>query len=225
VSIMLVAVIVTIMTVALVAFLGRRRRTIPPPDVLCPDTVEGRIAVHEAGHAVAAWGCTIVQNVELVAIDGPDGGFVKFNTCAINSSDRDWCEAVLMLAGVAAEVAVWGKVRTGGAKDDLLKAREKVQGILGMGDDHAPWRRKPIDPCIPFDAMYYPVLSDAEHRALANAYLHAKNIVRSHGRSYYKLVSALMSKRRLNEAEVADILPRRSFLKIVGMMRPTFITP
>ena len=184
-----------------------------------------QIAVHESGHAVVAWCCTIVTRIAQ-AVVGSDGGFVDYAIQPFDSSDVRWCKIVLCMAGAAAEITVFGKIRSGESRSDLAEARSLTEGLIGKGDSTSPWRIKWVGPkSLPFAQIYVPTISPEEETILANAYVRAKELVQAHGDRFYALVTELMEKRILDEQDLERILHKRSFVQLVGMMRPTFISP
>jgi ATP-dependent Zn protease len=194
-----------------------------PPEFI--KTEASKAAVHEAGHAVTAWCCTIIISVDEARIDA-DGGLVRWMMRDYNSSDVRWCNLVISMAGAAAEIAVFGKVRTGESKKDLLAARSKAEELVGKGDDTSPWRKRcVVAESLPFAQIYVPAITSEEELILRNAYIEAKTIVRAHGERFYQIVSALLAKGTLKEHDLEKILRKRTFIQLVGMMRPTFIFP
>lgn len=186
---------------------------------------ECKIAVHEAGHAVTAWCCTIVGNVKEAGI-WADGGAVKFSLRYYDSSDVRWCNLVLCMAGAAAEIAVFGKVKTIESRGDLLEARTMAEELVGKGDGTSPWRIKSLDSkSLPFAQIYVPPITSDEEIILRNAYATAKDLVRAHGDRFYRLVRALMVNKTMSEKDLEKILHKRAFARLVGMLKPTFLVP
>src|SRR5271166_3771290 len=95
-----------------------------PPEIMgsgtaAVDTQECRLAVHEAGHAVAGWCCTLVGEVAVATIEAKSGGYVRHSYYKIDGPEAEWCEMVISLAGVVAEATVYSRWRTRGCEQDL----------------------------------------------------------------------------------------------------------
>ena len=125
----------------------------PPPRRPVLWTHDTRRAVHEAGHAVAAWYCLSVDRVFGVTIEerGDTGGTMSYSI-----RDR-WDSTIVAMAGLAAETIVFGKFRSGAASSDLKQVRDRIQGSArtGASQDCA---------CPPFAAMFKRPLSREELR-------------------------------------------------------------
>ena len=93
-----------------------------------PPDLRQRMAVHEAGHAIA-WTILGLGRVESVAIGTERGGQVKAKSNNLVTQDEAWLtnKMACALAGRAAETVIFGDVMigSGGADDsDLAKATE-----------------------------------------------------------------------------------------------------
>ncbi|HYX19560.1 MAG TPA: hypothetical protein VFA98_01800, partial [Thermoanaerobaculia bacterium] len=129
------------LTVAFVRYRRHTKAVVRPEaiDAKAIDTWECRVAVHEAGHAVAAWCCTLVAEVKIATIeDKGGGGVVKYSYVPSPNPAAPWCCAVIALAGVAAEAHVYARWKTAGAHKDITDALTYVRQSRG----HAPpWER------------------------------------------------------------------------------------
>src|SRR5512135_1371612 len=59
---------------------------------------QNRAAVHEAGHTVAAWCCTQVQDLRSVTIEHKEGGVTEFWAYTRETPESHWCDIVINLA-------------------------------------------------------------------------------------------------------------------------------
>jgi ATP-dependent Zn protease len=182
-------------------------RRAPAPTVLPPDTVENRIAVHEAGHAVVAWCCT--ATVEITANVTTEKGDPHVTCNLIRStSNADWLWArlVILLSGLAAEAHVYRCFRSGGSETDLLQAKEAAQQLIARAA-HEPYLG--TDLVAPLSRMFLVPLTPDEHRLMSAAYIHAKTLVRSHGTRYFRLISLFMTCKAVTEKQMETVLGSR----------------
>lgn len=202
-------------------------RVAPPVPAVFEDTPDWRKAAHEAGHAVVAWSCTMVQTVHEVTIAAPDGGYVKYADAYRPSEHTDarWCDTVIALAGVAGEVAVYGRVRSGPASADLRCAMEHARQLSGVAP---PWRLDAVTRSavvLPFDAMFEEPPSREQIAVLRHAYLIARHILCVRDPSHRHLMVTLHAKRVLNEEDLTGVLGTRAIVKWFGHKRPSFVVP
>jgi len=210
---------------AIVIFL---KRTAPKiADVRAPrprpftDTPECRIAVHEAGHAVAAWSCTCVTGMIIATIETETGGVVEYTIHSSETPDGMWCLLTITLAGVAAETFVHGKAGTLSSETDLIKARKLAEQIAAKGWA-SPWK---LEGEVPKFDIYDPPLKPQEVEVLQHSFRMAKHIVRAHDRQFHRMVVLLLTHKTVRESDVENVLGRRNFTKVMGLVRPTFIVP
>lgn len=189
-----------------------------------PDTVDHRLAVHEAGHAVAVWWCTAVKCVHEVTIDSPTGGHVSYDILSDDGADATWCRLVITLAGIAAELSVWPQFRSGASSADLAKARVEAGKIVAMGAYTPPWgpdgTRSPA-----FAEMYRRELGGVERIILERGYQRAKDLIAARVKDHTRLVVFLLVDRTVNEKKIAEIFGDRAFLRVLGFFGATFRTP
>lgn len=103
--------------------------------------VEYRAAVHEAGHAVCAWSNPYTSSIDRVTIDaGALGeGFVLYSS-AVSTPASIWYRLVVHLGGLAGEsVEFDGRMRSGTARSDLLKAKEDALELVQLESLDPPW--------------------------------------------------------------------------------------
>lgn len=184
------------------------------------DTIECRMAVHEAGHAVAAWCCTMTTDVS-ITIEAKHGGLVTWMMHG-DGVDVTWHRLVIALAGAAAEAMVYRRSRPeASAKDDFRAAREYAEAI---GVALAPWE-DPGGPMISFEKIYAPPLSPDARKNLEAAYRMARHVIRAHGRDYYRIVSLLLAHRTVTERDVVRILGHRAPIRLLAPFGPRFVLP
>jgi cell division protease FtsH len=175
-------------------------RAIAPTDQR-PKAVLRRVAVHEAGHAVAALALGMrLERVSMIAA-GISGGstHATFESSLLTRKDVD-ARVLMTLAGRAAEEVVLGDVSSGAALD-LRQATEMiVQAHLAFGLGES---------LTASGADFSEALAlDAELRAtveteLQNAYAAAVGMISGARRAVQLVADALIEKRSLSGSEVA----------------------
>lgn len=190
-----------------------------PPIVTGDDT---HAAIHEAGHAVTSWACTMVAHVRRVSIDNdrfegidPEWRAYTLRTdyrLTSSEADRTWCELVIHLGGIAAVARVRGRVSTAPFRIDLQHARECARKILSLGSADPPWHRLgAFDKRLPFDAMFAD-LSEGERTVIERGYFKARAVLGQHQVRLSKLISALLTRRTLREVDIDAVLGPRTFV-------------
>jgi len=174
-----------------------------------PAEVRRRIAVHEAGHLVAAAALGFVGPLS-ASIDA-DGGAacvgIEPSLSAAVEARLDGCLAVT-LAGRAAEEVVLGDV-TAGAVTDLANATRlavMMETRLGFSP------RMPLvafADAEPSDALRAPWVAAAVHARLTAAYDSALDMMRIHRRELVRVSDGLFRSGRLEDAEIRRLLGRR----------------
>jgi hypothetical protein len=197
-----------------------------PPEIRVPggaavDTQECRLAVHEAGHAVAAWCCTLVAEVDLATIEhkdkieGWEGGVVRYSFYGVNWMDDRWCKMVIALSGVAAEAMVYSRWRTTGSQADLLKALAVAESLASSKNPvDPPWRRLgaiPGDRVPDLASAFRSKPSSGATGNLEEGYRMARRVLRSHGGAFFKVVSMLLAKKSTTKADIEALLGKRYF--------------
>ena len=192
-----------------------------PPEVRVPgaatvDTQECRLAVHEAGHAVAAWCCTLVAEVTLVTIEHKTkewgGGIVNYSFYGIDWMDERWCKMVISLSGVCAEAMVYSRWRTFGSQLDLAKALALAESLAAKPID-PPWQRlgSEFGPVPDLARAFKTKPSPAAVENLAEGYRMARRVLRSHGGAFFKVVSMLLAKKSTTRSDVEELLGKRYY--------------
>lgn len=205
-------------------------------DTRAIDTWECRVAVHEAGHAAAAWCCTLVSEVKVATIEHKGGGVVHYAYLEVPSPAASWCRAVIALAGVAAEAHVYARWKTAGSKEDIEGALECARQARG----HAPpWERLGGKHDLGFQKMFAGKIEDEDLAILEESFHMARRILRAHGGDFFKLVSALLAMRTAREVHLEPVLGKRraARLAVLGadveravsgksvLFRPMFVLP
>lgn len=207
---------------------GRLRLWRVPADVVAPtmlNTPKAIAAVHEAGHLIAAWCCTGVCSIDSVTVRADDTGTVAFwfwrPAKEKLARATAWCDVVIALSGIAAEAMVFRKFRTGKARSDLAQAIASARLVDG---NTCPALE---GPSVPFDKIYAAGCSPDELAVLQAGYRMARKVLVAHGDIFYKVVNAILTMGYISEEQMATILGRRDFVKIVGRLgaKPTFIVP
>lgn len=201
----------------------RRREAAAPADEPAPGPARaGRsaetdcnVAVHEAGHGVTAWACTMVKTIDRIDIDVSDNedtaGRHEHSDLRLTADAALWCDTVIKLGGLAAEVMMYGKMKTWTASSDLLQARGLVRQLAARGATEPPWITITGSNMLPFGRMYDPPLSDEELRIIGHAYRMARMVVSTHRERHGRLVGALLYKRQMTSADVRAVLGHRPF--------------
>lgn len=200
-----------------------RRPTWRDPDK-APDTVDTRTAVHEAGHTIAAWRCTAVTRIHEVTLDGPHGGYCRYEFLDCRTAAELWCLTVIQLAGIAAELTVFDKTRSGPAEKDLRQARRRAQ-LLAQHDE-PPWSLPPEPgPTARFDHLFHPPLSTDEARVLHVAYRKARQLIRDSRHAHARLVALLLHQRTVRTPALTQLLGTRAFTRFLRTLqnKPRFV--
>lgn len=197
--------------------LERRLAIVKPPQ---PESLRWRVAVHEAGHAIARVVLGLGE-ITLVTIDTPEGGKVVSETTPfLETEERLSSVMTVHLAGRAAEEVLLGSCVAGSGGDprsDLAAATRlalKMETAYGFGSEM---------PLLYLDAANYgPTLlhrrdiAERVNRRLETAYANARDIVREHRDSIQALASTLMQHNTLSGPELervfGDLEARTSLL-------------
>jgi ATP-dependent Zn protease len=191
---------------------------------------QNRAAVHEAGHTLAAWCCTLVDTVDSVTIERPEGGHVLYRQNVADTTEGVWCELVITLAGLAAEISEFNVIRSGESESDLQKSLASAKNLASNGSTKSPWGTFSREKTLKFKNMYRD-LEPVHEQILAEAYTMCHEIIEAHGNKFYKLVSVLLTKKTISQSDLESVLGNRSFINIVkspiklGLFKPGFIIP
>jgi ATP-dependent Zn protease len=141
-----------------------------------------------------------------------------------------WCDIVIHLAGMAAEIAAYGRTRSGGCSSDLTRARNLARVLHAKGKTQPPWKILERKHTLSFDKIIVDL--DPQHgQILRDAYHMAHAILEAHGNKFYKVVSVLLTRKTASAADIESVLGPRAFVKVMGVpvaagwFKPTFILP
>lgn len=184
------------------------------------NTIDERTAVHEAGHLLISYYCSDVVKVTKCSIDVDESG--NAITTGIWKLDRNkWNELVVMLGGIAGELSLYNKFRSGGASSDLMVARSLATDIINS-NILPPWTTDDITVYnLPFSNMFTTELSIEEEIILNTAYNKSKSVLVVHQNLYIKLINLLLEKRTITEDDVEKILGSRFAIQFLGNFKST----
>ncbi len=162
-----------------------------------PEALRWRMALHEAGHAVARIVLKL-GTITLITIDGPDGGFVESTEPQHVEETEALLSAVLIakLAGRAAEEVLLGSCIAGsgvGPESDLATATLlalKMEVSLGFGADQPLLYRNAEEHAGML--IYRPEIARRVHSRLEKAYADAKRLIRTHREAVEALANTLI---------------------------------
>ncbi|SFF25657.1 Peptidase family M41, partial [Aureimonas phyllosphaerae] len=170
-----------------------------PPDTRSP-ALRRRIAVHEAGHAVALLSMGLCPSIVSI-LPGPEGSGGQVRIGSIGSGEgllRDVEAAVIVaLAGRAAEELILGEASAGaggGGLSDLAQATQRLAHLEGqMGLGRSLVHQQQVD------------VRDIDRR-LQRLYGEAQMIVLQYQKAVRRIADELVAKRILNDASLKAIL-------------------
>lgn len=192
---------------------------IAPADNL-PEALRWRVAVHEAGHAIAALSLGIsVHAVSTVSVGAAGGYMISRGAGSIPTRDEIEKQVMVSLAGRAAEELILGAA-SGGAAQDLKNATRALvmaQAQMGLGTR-----------LVSFEGdtnqlfAYDPRLVDAVDASLRELYLRTFAIVERHSEDVKTIATKLLARRVLSGAEIVDIVnPTATF----RASQPRYVRP
>lgn len=172
-------------------------------------------AEHEAGHALAAWACFLVDRIVVASIDGSPHVTHRFWLPRFKG-DQEWCDMVISLAGIAAELMVNSRARTGGSASDIVAARASATWII----EHkatVPWDAVDVK-SLPFAHLFDPPLSSEERACLETGFSKARQLLRDGADRHARMVSALLCHRRMTYEDILAVLGNRHWMraKVIG---------
>lgn len=175
-----------------------------------PHSLRRRMALHEAGHAVARLTAGL-GTLTLITIDGPGGmGMVESEEPSWREETEDWLQALLVaiLAGRAAEEELLGSCAAGSggfAESDLAKATElalRMEVAFGFGHEM---------PLLYRDAKQQVLLLSRDialrvNKRLDTTYSKAAELIRTHQSAVEELAALLLERDTLEGPELARVL-------------------
>ena len=172
-----------------------------------------RIAVHEAGHALARI-MLGVGTLTVVTIDGPNGGFTEtsFAEAELETEQRCQDRLIVIMAGRAAEQVVHGSSIAGSggfARSDLARATQLATALetsLGFGRRMPLLYRDPDD----WQAVIRQArkLAGIVHRRLESAEASARALVRRHRAQLDLIAGQLETRGTLEGHELARLVDK-----------------
>jgi cell division protease FtsH len=187
-----------------------------------------RVAIHEAGHALAAYLYNEYFELKKVTIQSTysgAGGYTLFNEYAnvteagLYTKDLLKKRLVVALCGKAAETIFYGEDHvSGGAIQDLKQANtmaQKMIGNYGMGDVLEVFYNENLDPASTLRGGQYSdntkEVFDKETMYLVNiAYMEAKELLHRNKDKMNALVNALMEQKTVFGKEVPGLFSYNS---------------
>lgn len=188
----------------------QERRTPKPPATI--DTLETRLAVHEAGHGIVILRCTLVRSVEQITIEG-ETPYVSYY---LLGEDVPWCALAISLAGMAGEMMTFRSMRSGTSLHDLQKARELAGRILKASHQVPPWPWVTTDRSPDFAAMFSEPLHPDEAMILRLGYAKARAILTEHAGAHGYLAAMLLSHRTVSSETLTRWFGHRGMLMWLG---------
>jgi len=177
------------------------------------DALRWRMAVHEAGHAVARLFFNL-GTVDTISIDGPNGGYIESRTPGEREETQEFFRALIAitLAGRAAEQELLGSAAGGSGgnqESDLAKATGlalAMETALGFAKE-APLLYRPAEDRSSLLA-YNPLIAECVDARLEEAYGEARSLVSRNRDAIHCLAAALIEHDTLEGAELAAVIEK-----------------
>jgi len=168
-----------------------------------------RVATHEVGHLIALWACPFAIDIIEARVDERGDGEVLWTFPSHDTKNLLWSRLVIGLAGIAAELAVYGTFRSGHSKADLSRAREVAETLAMMGSVAPSWMADGPSPELPFEQVFAEPLRFNEIRLLQAAYGKARALILARPEVRDRLALRLAKTRRLSCEDIAAELGPR----------------
>lgn len=185
------------------------------------------VAQHEAGHAIVAWYCKNVEDINYVKLNIIDDKVISGSTNETHKflleskSDmiiHHWCSLVINMAGAAGEI--YGsatsslEVFEAGLQADLLNAIVDANRILEIDKSFG------LNKAYSTELDQYNIdlcknLSLDQRALLYSAYTEAKRLIQKHEDDYNTIVHALLVNKELSSEDLKQILPERFFFQFL----------
>jgi ATP-dependent Zn protease len=176
-----------------------------------PQPLRWRMAIHEAGHAVARLFLCLGQ-VTSISIDSPTGGYTEGERLTMEAETEQLFVGLLVirLAGRAAEDELLGSVTAGaggspdsdlGQATDLAMAMETALGFA----ETSPLLYRPVEDRSSLLA-YNPLLAERVSARLDDAYDKACNLIRRNSDAIRFLANAMMQHETLEGTDLNAVL-------------------
>jgi cell division protease FtsH len=178
-----------------------------------PQALRWRVAIHEAGHAVARLVLDLGR-VTTISIDGSTGGYTEGETPTAESETEAFFDGLLVvsLAGRAAEDELLGSVTAGAGgspSSDLGKATElavAMETTFGFAEK-LPLLYRPAEDR-PSLLAYNSLLAEQVNSRLEHAYQRARDLIRRNEDAIRFLADALMQHDTLEGQPLLAVLRR-----------------
>ncbi len=185
------------------------------------DELRWQLAVHECGHVLVHLALGRRGHVEIVTVEGRDGGFVRLEGQAdVLLSERQVMESLaVLLAGRRAEIVFFGHALSGAggtADSDLGRATAlaiALETSFGFGRRHPLIYRPVADPAVQLG--HDPDLADRVEARLEEADAIASLIIEDHTRTLTALAEEVARQRTL-EGEALRRILEETKLKLRG---------
>lgn len=174
---------------------------------------EFRAAVHEAGHAVVAWRSPYVVSIQMITIDnaGVGCGQVQYTLSHAGggSPQGNWDRVAISLAGMAGELVEFGKLKSGGSKQDLLNARAAAYALINNYKDPI-WKKEVADTDIDMGRSFRRV--DPRVRKILNlGFARAKYICEQEKVRIAHIVTLASQNGPLGAKDIREVFGKRPF--------------
>lgn len=193
-----------------------------------PQSLRWRMAIHEAGHAVARL-ILGIGRVTAISIDGPTGGYTEGETPTMEAETEQFFNGLLVvrLAGRAAEDELLGSVTagSGGSPDsDLGQATELAMAMemsLGFAET-SPLLYRPVEDRSSLLA-FNPILAQRVSARLDKAYGKARDLIRWNRDAIQFLADALVAHDTLEGLHLVAVLRevRKRMISALGTRSET----
>jgi ATP-dependent Zn protease len=185
-----------------------------------------RAVIHECGHAVVAWYAWSCYGVSRVVAFEDDGSGVTTDSWNLldNSARRYWDTCAVTMAGIAAELAYFHKLRTGGAGSDLKKARAAAQDLIATypraKDRACPWADKLQASHFTVQPFFTITPEPEVVRIMDAAFQHALHVLEERQKQFQGLAKDLIRHRVLYSSEIEQRLGERAWARLKDFQVP-----
>ncbi|MFH1047388.1 MAG: hypothetical protein V1738_03735, partial [Patescibacteria group bacterium] len=171
----------------------------------------GRPAVHEAGHALVAYHSRHVDRIVSVKCNAEIGQTINYIKYGLSGLSAQWEQITIELAGMAAEIIVFGKVSSSRSRDDLVSARQFAEkiSVRSPATRHlCPWQDEPNLGTISIEQMFFTDRRpDTETIAIMKmAYRRAKALLICEADRFARLTIELAKAGQLQTTEISCLL-------------------
>jgi hypothetical protein len=185
------------------------------------------LALHEAGHAIVSWHCTLVKNVSIDLGSPASPAAVTRTGMAIPDSRHAavaWCMNVMKLGGIAAEMLGVRKIHAGLARNDLEAALVATNRIVSShGLQGCPWEIPTVRSGFDLRRVYRNPLSELHGMVLNACYDHARSILQKRWDAVPRLVSHAQRRVIVSPREIDSLLGSRILIEMFGNSNGRFI--